>query len=267
MTPEPLILAVETSSRVGSVALAAGPRLLAEQTFSAPLRHSAEIFPAIGRLLDRFGQTADNISAAYIAIGPGSFTGLRIAVTMAKAMHLAHAVKVVTVDSLDAIAANTEDEANQVLIQNAGSATPPDCIAAVLDAKRGHFYTAVYERPMAPQPPSPSEPVDAPGYAIPAPGHHIWRKILPDCLMTAEELINRFAGEASLGLLGDGLLYHEETFRTAGAIILDAAYWSPRASKIHALGYQKARAGRLADPLSLAPFYLRGPQVTLKKKA
>jgi len=266
MTPEPLILAVETSSRVGSAALAAGPRLLAEQTFSAPLRHSAEIFPAISGLLDRFGQTPDNIAAAYIAIGPGSFTGLRIAVTMAKTMHLAHSVKVVTVDSLDAIAANTEDGASEVLIQNAGAAPPPDRIAAVLDAKRGQFYTAVYERTMAPQAPSSSDPAEASGYAIPAPGRHIWRKILPDCLLTAEELIGRFAGEAPLGLLGDGLLYHEETFRSAGAVILDAAYWSPRASRVHALGYQKARAGRFADPLSLVPFYLRGPQVTLKKK-
>jgi len=72
MTSEPLILAVETSSRVGSVALAAGQRLLAEQSFTAPLRHSAEIFPAVGSLLDRFGHTPDNITAAYISIGPGS---------------------------------------------------------------------------------------------------------------------------------------------------------------------------------------------------
>ena len=267
MTSEPLILAVETSSRVGSVALAAGQRLLAEQSFTAPLRHSAEIFPAVGSLLDRFGHTPDNITAVYISIGPGSFTGLRIAVTMAKAMHLAHNVKIVTVDSLDAIAANTEDAATRDLIQNARSATHTDRIAAVLDAKRGQFYTAVYERTTAAEPASAPQATQAPGYAIPAPEGHIWHKILPDCLMTAQEIIARFTGERPLGLLGDGLLYHEQTFRRAGAVILDPACWSPRASRIHALGHQKARAGRFADPLSLAPFYLRGPQVTLKKNA
>ena len=44
------------------------------------------------------------------------------------------------------------------------------------------------------------------------------------------------------------------------------AHWGPHAVKVHALGCQKARAGRFTDPLSLAPFYLRGPQVTLRKK-
>ncbi|MBN2129618.1 MAG: tRNA (adenosine(37)-N6)-threonylcarbamoyltransferase complex dimerization subunit type 1 TsaB [Sedimentisphaerales bacterium] len=267
MTSEPLILAVETSSRVGSVALAVGARLLAEQTFSAPLRHSAEIFPTVARLLDRFGQTADTIEAVCVSIGPGSFTGLRIAVTMAKAMHLAHNVPVVTVDSLDAIAANTEDEAAGKLMQNGRSVTPPDRIAAVLDAKRGQFYTAVYQRATALHPSLAPDAADAPGYAIPAPHGYIWRKTLPDCLLTAEEIHRRFATDGPLGLLGDGLLYHEESFRRAGLVILDAAYWSPRASRIHALGYQKARAGLFADPLSLAPFYLRGPQVTLKKNA
>jgi len=267
MTSEPLILAVETSSRVGSVALAAGRQLLAEQSFSAPLRHSAEIFPAVDRLLDRFGHTPDNIAAVYISIGPGSFTGLRIAVTMAKAMHIAHDVKIVTVDSLDAIAANTEDAATPTLIQNGRSAPLPDRIAAVLDAKRGQFYTAVYERTTTPEPASTADATEAPAYAIPAPGGQIWHKILPDCLMTPEELISRFAGERPLGLLGDGLLYHEKTFRRARVVILDAASWSPRASRVQALGWQKARAGRFADPLSLAPFYLRGPQVTLKKNA
>ena len=47
--------------------------------------------------------------------------------------------------------------------------------------------------------------------------------------------------------------------------ILDEQYWSPQASNVHRLGYQKARAGLFADPLTLTPFYLRGPLVTLKK--
>ena len=47
--------------------------------------------------------------------------------------------------------------------------------------------------------------------------------------------------------------------------ILEEAYWSPRATQVHRLGYQKAQAGRFADPLTLTPFYLRGPQVTLRK--
>ncbi|MHC4521456.1 MAG: tRNA (adenosine(37)-N6)-threonylcarbamoyltransferase complex dimerization subunit type 1 TsaB, partial [Planctomycetota bacterium] len=106
MSPIPLILAVETSSRLGSVALALGPDLLGAETFSASLRHSAEIFPTIGDLLERSGYAAADISQVHISVGPGSFTGLRIAVTVAKSMHLANSVRLITVNSLDVIAAN-----------------------------------------------------------------------------------------------------------------------------------------------------------------
>jgi len=106
MTQKTLILAVETSSRVGSIAIATGRQLLAEATFSGPMKHSAEIFPAIHTLLDRFECKPKDIEQVYISIGPGSFTGLRIAVTLAKAMHLAGSVKIVPVDTLDVIAAN-----------------------------------------------------------------------------------------------------------------------------------------------------------------
>ena len=133
---EPLILAVETSSRVGSVALARGPALLAQSTFSGPLQHSAEIFPAISQLLNRFHFVPGDIAQVHVAIGPGSFTGLRIAVTMAKAMHLANATAIVTVDSLDVIAANIGDVSSAPALQDSGGVLL-DRVAAVLDAKRG----------------------------------------------------------------------------------------------------------------------------------
>jgi len=266
MIQEPLILAVETSSRVGSVALAEGGRLLGEATFSGPLRHSAELFPAIGRLLRRFGKNAGNIAEVYLAIGPGSFTGLRIAVAMAKALHLANAARIVTVDSLDVIAANMTDGPEDTVIQNGPSVPPLNYMAAVLDAKRGQFYGAVYERTSGGVEQADTDPAGSAGYEIPAPGKHTWRRIVPASLMTAEELLSRCADLTPLGLLGDGLLYHQDAFRTPETRILDASYWSPHATKVYALAYQKARAGRFADPLSLAPFYLRAPLVTLKKR-
>jgi|GEM_PF-162677 len=102
----PLILAIETSGRLGSVALAAGDKLLAETRFSGPMRHSAEIFPAVTDLLSRFSKKPDQIEQVYISAGPGSFTGLRIAVTFAKTMALANSAQIVAVDTLDCIAAN-----------------------------------------------------------------------------------------------------------------------------------------------------------------
>ena len=64
MTAQPLILILETSSRIGSVALAEGPDLLAETAFSAPMMHSAEVFPAIAELLRRFDRQPSGIDHA-----------------------------------------------------------------------------------------------------------------------------------------------------------------------------------------------------------
>jgi len=262
---EVFILALETSSRVGSVALAQGPTLLAQITFSAPLQHSSEVFPAIRCLLDRFGPTPGDIAQVHIAIGPGSFTGLRIAVAMAKMMHLANGASIVTVDTLDTIAANIGDGPSAPPLQDSGNIFI-DRVATILDAKRGEFYAAVYQRTERTRRAAQTA-LAGEGYEIPAPGDRLWHKIAPDCLITADELIERFAGKGPLGLLGDGLLYHREEFAADGLHILPEKYWSPQASMVHALGYQKAQAGLFADALTLTPSYLRGPLVTPKGNA
>jgi tRNA A37 threonylcarbamoyladenosine modification protein TsaB len=134
----------------------------------------------------------------------------------------------------------------------------------VLDAKRGEFYAAVYRRV---EPPGPPNRTDLPGggYVIPAPQGCIWHKVLPDCLITASQLIEDFGSRGPLGVLGDGLLYHRDAFLASNVQVLDEACWSPRAINVYRLGHQKAQAGLFADPLTLTPFYLRAPHVTVKK--
>jgi len=234
MTQKPLILAVETSGRTGSVAIADGRQLLAEAAFSTPVRHSAEIFPAVCSLLSRFNRRTDQIQHIYISVGPGSFTGLRIAVTMAKTMHLANAAKIVAVDTLDAIAANASDymEEGKELKK----------IATILDAKRGQFFVAVYKN-----------------------SNGRWIKTLPDCLMTASQFVQKFADtEEPIWLLGEGLIYYTGLFKAPGIEFLDSRYWCPRASKVHLLGYEMACKGQFADPITLKPTYLRRPEAEEK---
>lgn len=242
MTKKPLILALETSSRIGSVAIATGEKMLAESTFSNPMRHSAELFPAIKQLLDRFSRKSQEIEHIYISIGPGSFTGLRIAITLAKTMHLANAVKIVTVDTLDVIAANFITEN-----QN----TNYEKIAPILDAKRNQFFTAVYQRTSD---------------ELKAMSGEIWKKILPDSLMSASQFIEKFppTGSGAIWLLGDGLLYYKDKFKAEGIRFLDQKYWSPRAGKVYLLGWQKALADQFADPVTLTPNYLRPPEAEEK---
>ena len=239
MTQNPLILAVETSGRLGSVAIAAGEQLLAETAFSAPIRHSAELLPAACSLLARFSREPKEIEQVYISVGPGSFTGLRIAVTLAKIMHLANnAVKIAAVDTLDVIAANVPNEHRVSSIEN---------IAVILDAKRGQFFIAVYQ---------------------PTTRDGVWKKVFPDCLMTADEFLAQFAdADNPVWLLGEGLVYYKDKFKADGVGFLDEKYWTPKAAKVHLLGWRKAQAEDFAEPLTLQPNYLRTPDVGAKRKS
>lgn len=255
MAQKPLILAVETSSRTGSVAIALGEKMLAEISFSGPARHSSELFPSIRQLLDRFDRKLQEIEQVYITIGPGSFTGLRIATTLAKMMHLAIGAKIVTVDTLDCMAANVTN----LSIFSTGC-PPADTqrsilVAPVLDAKRNQFFIAVYELN--------GDAGKKPHATI----HSTWKKILPDVLISAPEFIDRFAGsDKPIWLLGDGLLYHKDKFKSENIKFLDQKYWSPQASKVHLLGWQKALASQFADPLTLVPSYIRLPEPEEKLK-
>jgi len=254
MKEKPLILAVETSSRIGSVAIALNGKMLGETVFSAPMSHSVEIFPAIRELLDQFNLKPRQLEHVYISGGPGSFTGLRIATTLAKTMQLAHAVKIVTVDTLDVVAANAIElipENTLSAMKHKMPAMSGERVAAILDAKRGQFFIAVYE----------CDNDEEPNAA----GRLIWKKALPDCLMTASQFLDRFVCEAKpIWLLGDGLLYYKDKFQADNVRFFDEKYWSPRASKVLLLGRQMALKEQFADALTLTPNYLRKPDVTVK---
>ena len=226
ISSEAMILALETSGRTGSVALGTTNRLLAEIQFSAQMRHSAELFPTIQTLLKNVNGTPADIKQVYVSIGPGSFTGLRIALAFAKTMSLAIGSKIVAVDTLDAIAAGGAEYIDSKDLQ-------VNRIATILDAKRGQFFTAVYEH------------------------NDGWQKTLPDCLMTPDEFLQKFASQTPIHLLGEGLVYYKDKFKADTVSFLDESLWPPKASQIYQLGLKKAAAQQFSDPLTLQPLYLR----------
>jgi tRNA threonylcarbamoyladenosine biosynthesis protein TsaB len=256
MRPKPLILAVETSGRTGSVAIALGEQILSETHFSGPMKHSAEIFPAVHKLLERFGRKPKEIEHIYISVGPGSFTGLRIAVALAKTMYLANAAKIIAVDTLDVIASNATDyikDSSSVAHLSAVALAKAEAkeeekvkdltkIATILDAKRGQFFIATYKNKQGQ-----------------------WKKTTPDCLMTAGQFIENCGGKSRpVWLLGEGLVFYKDKFKADGIRFLNERYWNPRAEKVHLLGWQKALAGQFADPLTLQPTYLRKPDIGVR---
>jgi tRNA threonylcarbamoyladenosine biosynthesis protein TsaB len=124
-------LAIETSGRTGSVALVRDGVVLAEPTFEHGLKNAAAILPMIDRLCRDAGIGPKDLAELYLSIGPGSFTGLRIGVTLAKTMALTTGVKIVAVPTVNVLAANAPADAKHVVI--------------VLDAKREQIFTARFD--------------------------------------------------------------------------------------------------------------------------
>ena len=125
------ILAIEFSSDHRSVAVLDGERLLAEQTVTEGRDTSAValIESALGHAkVDRVA-----IECIAVGIGPGSYTGIRAAIALTQGWQLAHGVKVLGVDSLDALAKGW---------QAAGQRGE---ITLAVDAQRGEFYLAKFE--------------------------------------------------------------------------------------------------------------------------
>lgn len=257
MIPKPLILAVETSGRAGSAAIAIGEQILAEAAFSGPMRHSAEIFPTVSALLKDLGRKPKEIEHIYISIGPGSFTGLRIAVTIAKTFNLANNAKIVPVDTLDVIAANVTTENTLPTSNHEPPVSSIEHIAAILDAKRSQFFIALYQRNTS----NKQRATCASGTS-----DGIWEKVFPDSLITAPQFLEQFAcKEKPIWLLGEGLVYYRDKFKADGIRFLNERYWTPRAEKVHLLGWKLAVQEKFANPLTLQPAYLRKPDVKAKR--
>ena len=221
---EPNILAIETSGRIGSVALAIGWELKHSARFRADSNHAAELLPTIDELCRPLGWAPGDIDHVYLSIGPGSFTGLRIAVTLAKTLALSIKADIVAVATLEVIAQNA-------LL----AGEPPPRVAVLLDAKRGQVYSAAFER---------------------AEGRYA--RAVDACIANPIEFLNGLPQPVCV--LGEGITYHREALACVAHTELPEALWPPRVQTVLKLGYEKAQRGEFEQPRALAPVYLRRPE-------
>lgn len=102
-----MLLALDTATHTISLALHDGARLLAEDTWLTSNNHSVELAPGIDRLLQRVRVTTEDLTALAVSIGPGTYSGLRIGVALAKGLAAARNLPLVGVSTLDTLAAAT----------------------------------------------------------------------------------------------------------------------------------------------------------------
>ncbi|MBN1259859.1 MAG: tRNA (adenosine(37)-N6)-threonylcarbamoyltransferase complex dimerization subunit type 1 TsaB [Anaerolineae bacterium] len=100
-----MLLAIDTATQYASIALHDGLNLRGEHTWEAVNRHTVTLLPNIVTLLESSGATAKDLDALAVCIGPGSFTGVRIGIAVAKGLALTQHLPVVGITTLDILAA------------------------------------------------------------------------------------------------------------------------------------------------------------------
>lgn len=142
--PRKRLLALDTSTAVLGVAVIEDDVLLHEINASGERNHSVHLLPIIQQALQASGTTSGMLSGITVGIGPGSYTGTRIAVTAAKTLAWAWKVPVAGVSSLHALAWGGYNAAAQQAEAAGRDGSGPDWIIPLLDARRGQAYTALF---------------------------------------------------------------------------------------------------------------------------
>jgi len=219
------ILALDTSDRGGTVAALdatdGSTTLVQSRLLDAQRRTAVTLLPAIEELLHQCGWQPQNVELVCTTTGPGSFTGLRIAVTAAKTFAYAVGAQLASVSTLATIAAQVD-----------GAERP---IWAILSAQRGELFGSRFAT--AADVVARCGPADANAAIL---GADDWLGQLAPGDVVAGPPLNR---------LKDRL--------PAGVDAADESVWQPLAATVGGLGYQLYSAGKTVDPIQLTPHYVR----------
>jgi tRNA threonylcarbamoyladenosine biosynthesis protein TsaB len=124
------VLALDTSALAGGVALVEDERTVAEYLLDIRLTHSERLMPAVDRVLADASWVPGDLDGVALAVGPGSFTGLRVGASAAKGLAFALSIPIAAVPTLDAMAAGLP------------FAELPVC--PILQARRDEVYASLY---------------------------------------------------------------------------------------------------------------------------
>lgn len=218
------ILGVDTSTKIATIAVIDEEKVLGEYTLNQEMSHSENLIPMVKELLNNLDIKIEDIDLYGVAIGPGSFTGLRIGVAAVKSF--AHLFKkpIVGVSTLQAMAYNLPY--NEVVIP-------------MIDARRDRVYTGVYSWE-----------------------NGELKKIKADDVVEMEDLLKELKDYAKIAVNGDGSILHKDRlinnlnnvkFSTKGQNIC-------KATSVCELALLKFKNGEVDDFYTLAPDYLRETQ-------
>ena len=224
-----IILSLDTSTNVFSIAVSDGDIVIAELSGDAGPAASAKIPGHIQNLLNDACLDITAIEAFAVTVGPGAFTGLRVGIALVKGLAYSTGKPVIPLSSLE------------LLALNARNSKIPVC--TLFDARRGEVYSALFG-------------FDG-GLQL----------IRPEMAIAPAQLLAELAGD--ILFIGDGATRYRDLIidlrGEAAQFVADELNF-PRASAGAALVQSRLEAGRTVSPLELAPCYLRLPEAQLNKK-
>jgi tRNA threonylcarbamoyladenosine biosynthesis protein TsaB len=216
-----VILAVDTATRAMGLALAEAGRLVAEINWQTENNHTLELAPAVERLLAQAGLAPRDLTALAVAIGPGSFTGVRIGLGFAKGLALACDLPLLGVRTLDIVIRALPPEDGPAL--------------AVIQAGRGRVIWARYDF-QAGRWAAASDGVVADWAAVAAAAASAGARVVGE----VDE-----AGARALAAAGVALARPEQNRR--------------RAAHLAQIGWEQWRAGAPAEAGAVRPIYAHAP--------
>ncbi|MFQ5666016.1 MAG: tRNA (adenosine(37)-N6)-threonylcarbamoyltransferase complex dimerization subunit type 1 TsaB [Candidatus Binatia bacterium] len=216
------ILGVDTATWRASVGVLIDGEVVAEHSRLAGESHAVSLLPLIDEVLQRAACSVRALDGVAVSCGPGSFTGLRIGLSVAKGMACAAGLRLVAVPTLEALARTVADHRG--------------VICAVLDARKGEVYAACFESAAAGG----------------------WRRLTADKLVTPESLLAMLPTGCTV--LGDAVPVYGAFLRARlapGVTLLPFERYAPRGGVVAAMGWKRMRMGLSAEVHRLEPVYIR----------
>lgn len=215
-----MLVAIDTATKIASLALYERDRVRSEETWFSGGSHTVQLVPSLVGLLERQGLSPSELTGVAVALGPGSFTGLRIGLAVAKGLALALDIPLIGIPTLDILAHPQADRNLPTW--------------AVVQAGRGRICAALYDRRRG-----------------------RWRRLGDYRLTTLADLCAEVQGRVLFcgEIDEEGMTFLRERLGWMVTIASPASSLR-RAGYLAELAWQRLQQGDTDDPVTLAPIYL-----------
>lgn len=225
-----VILNIETSSQICSVAVSKDGMIEYHLESDEPMQHAALLAGYADKALEYVARREMKLDAVSVSIGPGSYTGLRIGLSLAKGLCFAQDLPLIGISTLELLAVKAmfglrDSEGDEILVP-------------MIDARRMEVYTAAYDFSL--------------------------KAIMgPHALILDEASYSELPADRRIVFIGDGVLKAKDVVKHPNALFLTSAM--PVAMDMVALSEKKFREGDFMDLAYGVPFYLKEYQATTPK--